>query len=64
VLAIRGLFETWRTAFGDCVQQQSAGALLKAASLAEDLRTWTNELTTVVVRSCEAVGWLVSSSGC
>ncbi len=55
------LFDTWRHAFGDYVGQPSVGALLKAAALAEDLRTWTNELTTAVVRSCEAVGWMAAA---
>jgi hypothetical protein len=55
------LFETWRDAFGDYVRHQQVGASLKAASLAQDLRTWTTELTIAVVRSCEAVGWLAAA---
>lgn len=55
------IFETWRNAFGDYLSQQPIGAYLKAASLAEDLRTWTNELTTAVVRSCEGVGWMAAA---
>jgi hypothetical protein len=55
------LFETWRDAFGEYVRKQSVGAVLKAAALAEDLRCWTNELTTAVVRSCEGVGWLAAA---
>jgi hypothetical protein len=35
--------------------------LLKKASLAGDLRAWTNELTTAVVRSCERVGWMAAA---
>jgi hypothetical protein len=54
-------FETWRTAFADYLAQTSVGAMLKSASLAEDLQTWTNELTTAVVRSCEAVGWMAAA---
>lgn len=52
------LFETWRTAFTDYIGQPSNHSYLKAASLTEDMRTWTNELTTAVVRSCERVGWV------
>jgi hypothetical protein len=55
------LFETWHSAFGDYLGRHSVGANLKAAALAEDLRTWTNELTTAVVRSCEAVGWMAAA---
>jgi hypothetical protein len=55
------LFEVWRNTFGDYVGQQRFGALLKAASLAQDLRTWTNELTTAVVRSCERAGWMAAA---
>jgi hypothetical protein len=51
------LFETWRGAFREYLGQQSSGTLLQTASLGEDLRNWTNELTTAVVRSCERAGW-------
>jgi hypothetical protein len=61
VRATATLFETWRSAFADRLGQQSIADRLKAASLAEDLRTWTNELTTAVVQSCERVGWLAAA---
>ena len=55
------LFETWQTAFFDFIRQPYAAEILKAAALAEDLRSWTNQLTTSVVKSCEAVGWAAAS---
>jgi hypothetical protein len=58
--AVSNLFETWRSAFGSYVEQPGFGNLLKTASLAADLRTWTNALTTAVVRSCEA-GWIAAA---
>jgi hypothetical protein len=55
------LFEPWREAFGDWIQKSGIAENLKAASLASDMRTWTNELTTAVVRSCEQQGWAPSA---
>lgn len=54
-------FETWRKAFGQCVEQPIVAAALKNASLCEDLRSWTSELTTAIVRSCEQLGWVASA---
>jgi hypothetical protein len=51
------LLATWRTSFWNVLQESGLGSSLKAASLAEDLRAWTNDLTTAVVKSCEAIGW-------
>jgi hypothetical protein len=58
---MKNLFETWRHGFGAYVERPRRGDLLKAASLIADLRTWTNELTTAVVRSCEAAGWIAAA---
>jgi hypothetical protein len=60
---MKTLFETWRSAFGEYLGQPSVADILKVASLAEDLRTWTNELTTAVVRSCERAGWIAAAKG-
>lgn len=57
------LQDTWRESFGNCVQQPKAAERLKVASLQSDLKTWTSELTTAVVRSCEAIGWTAAAKG-
>jgi hypothetical protein len=54
-------FGMWRTAFGDWIQKSGIAKGLKAASIASDLRSWTNDLTTAVVRSCESLGWIASA---
>ena len=51
------LLNNWRSAFGEQLQKSPTSEGLKAASLAEDLRTWTSELTSAIVRSCTALGW-------
>jgi hypothetical protein len=50
-----GHFDAWRGAFGNQVEAPERSDLLKKASIEADLRTWTNELTTVVVKSFEAM---------
>lgn len=57
------LFNPWRDAFLQVVQEFEAAAPLKAASLAGDLKAWTSCLTSAVVRACEAVGWRASAKG-
>jgi hypothetical protein len=56
-----GHFDEWRDTFGKYVGAPQRSDLLKKASVEADLRTWTNELTTVVVKSCEAMQWVASS---
>ncbi len=56
-------FIQWQQAFLDVVQQPSVAAPLKEASLAEDLKTWTACLTSSVVESCKALGWLAAAKG-
>jgi hypothetical protein len=55
------LFGMWRSSFGKWVQEPGVAANLKTHSLAEDLRSWTSDLTTAVVRSCEWQGWVASA---
>lgn len=59
----RAYFEAWRDRFLDVVQEPDTAALLKAASLAEDLRTWTACLTSAVVASCRRMGWFAAAKG-
>ena len=56
-------FETWRDAFQNVVREQSVSAPLKAASLTQDLKTWTSCLTSGVVASCHHLGWLAAAKG-
>lgn len=60
---VGGPFENWRHAFLNVVQEPSTAAPLKAASLAEDLRTWTAYLTSAVVASCGELGWPAAAKG-
>jgi hypothetical protein len=56
-------FEPWREAFLNVVQESEVAAPLKAASLAEDLKTWTACLTSAVVASCRQLGWIAAAKG-
>ena len=56
-----GHFDAWRDAFGRYVEAPERSELLKRAAVEAALRTWTNELTTVVVKSCEAINWVASA---
>jgi hypothetical protein len=55
------LFGLWRSAFGDWLQTSGIAENLKTSSMARDLRSWTSDLTTAVVRSCESQGWAASA---
>jgi hypothetical protein len=56
-------FDPWRAAFLNVVQEPEVTAQLKAASLAEDLKTWTSCLTSAVVTSCRQLGWIAAAKG-
>lgn len=45
------------------VQDAETAAPLKAASLAEDLKSWTACLTATTVAACRRVGWLAAAKG-
>lgn len=55
------LVTTWRSSFGICVQQPDIAERLKVASLQADMKSWTNESTTAIVKSCEATGWAAAA---
>ncbi len=57
------LLDAWRSSFWQDLQQQCVADGLKTASLREDLRQWTNDLTVAVVKSCEAIGWIAAAKG-
>jgi hypothetical protein len=55
-----GTWPIWRDAFLQRIQPPGLGDSLKAAALAADLRSWTANLTTAVVQSCERLGWIAA----
>ena len=58
-----GGFEVWRHAFLTVIQESKTAGPLKVASLAEDLKSWTACLTSVVVASCGQLGWPAAAKG-
>ena len=62
-MAVASRFQSWREAFLNVVQEPQAAAPLKAASLAEELKTWTACLTSAVVASCRQLGWIAAAKG-
>lgn len=55
--------ERWRESFLDCAQKSESREAIREAAAAEDLKRWTELLTGVVVRSCEALGWKAAAKG-
>ncbi len=51
------LWEAWRAAFSQVIESTPLGASLKDAALSGRLGQWTGELTSVVVRACDSLGW-------
>lgn len=56
-------WESWRDAFVDQIREPTMMEALKQAALAEDMLTWTSNLTTATVRSCQALGWNAAGKG-
>jgi hypothetical protein len=54
-------WQAWCDAFRDYVRRSGLQEPLKRAALTGDLRSWTSDLTTAVVRACEALGWAASA---
>lgn len=52
---------TWRTAFLEQIEQPWMMEALKQSALAGELASWTSNLTTAVVRACEAVEWAAAA---
>lgn len=55
--------EQWRAAFLQTVQQHDRARPLKEAALEGRLGAWTKELTSVVVSTCQSLGWQASAKG-
>jgi hypothetical protein len=49
--------DDWRAGFITLLRTGEQSEVLKAASLAGDLRTWTAVLTATVIESCGMMGW-------
>jgi hypothetical protein len=53
--------ERWRGAFWRVVSDYDTAQRLRDAAVAERLSDWTRELTSVVVSTCQAMGWQASA---
>jgi len=47
----------WQSSFYDIIRNDPRSSFLKQASLDEDLETWTKELTSIVIKTCNQMGW-------
>jgi len=57
------LFDSWRESFQEQLLNPAIAGTLKAASLNEDLKTWTTSLTAAVVESCRLQPWTAAAKG-
>jgi hypothetical protein len=58
-----GLAEKWFAKFMETVRHHDASTALRDAALAAELKPWTKALTTIVVASCEEMGWKSAARG-
>jgi hypothetical protein len=58
-----GLAEGWYAKFMDTVRNHDASVALREAALNAQLGPWTQALTTVVVGTCEEIGWKSAARG-
>jgi hypothetical protein len=54
-------WQAWCDAFLEYIRRPEMQEPLKQAALTAELRSWTSNLTTAVVRACEALGWQASA---
>jgi hypothetical protein len=57
------LAESWFAKFMETVQGHEASGLLRDAAMRAQLGEWTRALTSVVVATCEAMGWKGAAKG-
>jgi hypothetical protein len=57
------LSEKWQSAFWGNVQRHRNAGKLREAAINGNLGDWTRALTSVVVTTCEAMGWSASAKG-
>ena len=60
---MQDIAQQWKEAFWETLQQHENAAPLKDAALNEQLGDWTRELTSVVVKSCEAIDLQATAIG-
>lgn len=60
---VGGFAEQWFAKFMETVQAHETSAALCKAALEARLAPWTEALTTIVVRSCEEMGWKGAARG-
>lgn len=62
-MATAGLARPWADVFFRLMQTYDVAAGLKEAALSASLGAWTERLTSVVVATCEALGWHPAAKG-
>ena len=55
--------DQWRKEFITVLQQRENATSLKEAALHQRLGAWTKALTSVVIVTCDAIGWHASAKG-
>ncbi len=55
------LSQRWFDTFLGALQHHEASSTLREAALQADLKSWTSALTSVVVATCETMGWKVAA---
>ena len=53
----------WHQAFMDTLRHGSAAAAMRDAAVSARLAPWTEVLTSVVVQTCESLGWRAAAKG-
>lgn len=57
------LAEQWFSKFIETIRHHDASAALRDAALKAELAPWTQALTTIVVGTCEGMGWKSAARG-
>lgn len=57
------LYEKWQSSFLENVQRHRNAGQLREAAINGQLGEWTKALTSVVVTTCETMGWSASAKG-
>jgi len=60
---MKDLCEKWQSAFLENVQRHRNAGQLREAAINGQLGKWTKALTSVVVTTCETMGWTASAKG-
>jgi hypothetical protein len=57
------MYKRWQKKFWEIVKESENANALKKAAIDERLGDWTEVLTSVVVNTCESMGWKASAKG-